>query len=130
MAVSPFVVPLSHPIATTSGSINIVNVTSRNVVSSSYTGPGNKRSIKKKQATSNPHKPSKSTDHVLWLHTCLTTSTGAGRYPTANSVVSDIVRISRGFCGPAFPLESNVWKGADTMLERHAYKSRVLILLL
>ncbi len=30
---------------------------------------------------------------------------GAGRYPTANSVVNDIVRIARDKCGEPFPLD-------------------------
>jgi homoserine dehydrogenase len=40
VAVSPFIVPRSHPIASTSGSTNIVNISSRNLTSSSYIGPG------------------------------------------------------------------------------------------
>jgi len=69
VAVSPFIVPREHPIAGTNGSTNIVNISSRNLVSSSYIGPG------------------------------------AGRYPTANSIVSDLVRLARGLVGPPFPVD-------------------------
>eukprot|EP00953_Heterococcus_sp_UTEX-ZZ885_P018293 10216-Heterococcus_DN1.PRE.2 len=31
---------------------------------------------------------------------------GAGRFPTANSVISDVLRLARGLCSPAFPLEA------------------------
>lgn len=34
------------------------------------------------------------------------TGPGAGRYPTANSVVNDMVMIARGACGSPFPLSS------------------------
>ncbi len=33
---------------------------------------------------------------------------GAGRYPTANSVVNDIVRNAKDICSPPFPLEASV----------------------
>eukprot|EP00624_Nannochloropsis_granulata_P005668 evm.model.NODE_40385_length_66094_cov_35.488079.16 len=69
VAVSPFIVPRDHAIAATNGSTNIVNISSRNLVSSAYIGPG------------------------------------AGRYPTANSIVSDIVRLARGLVGPPFPVD-------------------------
>lgn len=33
---------------------------------------------------------------------------GAGRFPTANSVINDLVRLSQGRCGPPFPLSSDI----------------------
>eukprot|EP00611_Tribonema_gayanum_P019441 TRINITY_DN3364_c0_g1_i1.p1 TRINITY_DN3364_c0_g1~~TRINITY_DN3364_c0_g1_i1.p1 ORF type:complete len:478 (-),score=126.95 TRINITY_DN3364_c0_g1_i1:46-1479(-) len=69
--VSPVVVPLTSPIAGARGAGNIVVVNSRNVDTTSYSGPG------------------------------------AGRFPTANSVVSDIVRIARGMAMPPFPYDKD-----------------------
>ncbi|CAN0498072.1 unnamed protein product [Ectocarpus sp. 12 AP-2014] len=70
--VSPVLVPLGGPLASTRGPGNVVVVRSENLTESVYAGPG------------------------------------AGRYPTANSVVNDIVRLARlGAAGtpPPFPLE-------------------------
>ncbi|CAM9516860.1 unnamed protein product [Pylaiella littoralis] len=70
--VSPVLVPLGGPLASTRGPGNVVVVRSENLTESVYAGPG------------------------------------AGRYPTANSVVNDIVRLARlGAEGtpPPFPLE-------------------------
>lgn len=39
---------------------------------------------------------------------------GAGRYPTANSVVNDIVRLARGLVGKPFPVERQVGRQAGT----------------
>ncbi len=72
MYVSPVLVPLSHPLASTRGSANMVAVMSKNMGLSSYAGPG------------------------------------AGRYPTANSVVNDVVRAARNECGQPFPLEASL----------------------
>ncbi|CAM9519496.1 unnamed protein product [Chrysoparadoxa australica] len=65
--VSPVLVPFTSPIASSQGPGNIVSITSANLGTSSYAGPG------------------------------------AGRFPTANSVVSDIVRIGRGLGVSPFP---------------------------
>jgi homoserine dehydrogenase len=67
---TPFVPLHAHsPIAGARGAGNIVLVKSRNLDTTSYSGPG------------------------------------AGRFPTANSVVSDIVRIGRGMATQPFPYE-------------------------
>mmetsp|Transcript_25725 Transcript_25725/g.41800 ORF Transcript_25725/g.41800 Transcript_25725/m.41800 type:complete len:499 (-) Transcript_25725:291-1787(-) len=68
--VSPVVVPRTHPLASARMATNIVEVTSDNMGSTSYVGPG------------------------------------AGRYPTANSVVNDVVRAARGLTGTAFPVDA------------------------
>ncbi|KAL3927162.1 MAG: hypothetical protein SGBAC_013190 [Bacillariaceae sp.] len=68
--VSPLMVPKDHVLARISSHGNAVAVTSANMGTCSYLGPG------------------------------------AGRFPTANSVVSDICRIADGHQGPAFPLEA------------------------
>eukprot|EP00752_Nemacystus_decipiens_P014271 g12692.t1 len=72
--VSPVLVPLGGPLASTRGPGNVVVVRSENLTESVYAGPG------------------------------------AGRYPTANSVVNDIVRLARlgaeGTPAP-FPLEKS-----------------------
>ncbi len=68
--VSPVLVPLNHPLASTRG--NMVVVDSKNLGLSSYAGAG------------------------------------AGRYPTANSVVNDIVRNAKDMCSPPFPLEASL----------------------
>ena len=70
--VSPYMIPSKHTIASVSGSTNVVSITSKNLFSSSYVGPG------------------------------------AGRYPTANSVVNDIVRLARGMTAPAFTFNRNM----------------------
>jgi homoserine dehydrogenase len=38
---------------------------------------------------------------------------GAGRFPTANSVISDVLRLARGLCSPAFPLEAQCTLESD-----------------
>ncbi len=38
---------------------------------------------------------------------------GAGRYPTANSVVNDIVRNAKDMCSPPFPLEASLELESD-----------------
>eukprot|EP00612_Vaucheria_litorea_P006515 CAMPEP_0171474450 /NCGR_PEP_ID=MMETSP0946-20130122/2433_1 /TAXON_ID=109269 /ORGANISM="Vaucheria litorea, Strain CCMP2940" /LENGTH=439 /DNA_ID=CAMNT_0012004385 /DNA_START=81 /DNA_END=1400 /DNA_ORIENTATION=+ len=67
--VSPVIVPLSSLIAGTRGASNIILINSKNLDTSSYSGPG------------------------------------AGRFPTANSVVSDVVRLSKGYSTPPFPFD-------------------------
>mmetsp|Transcript_48062 Transcript_48062/g.65441 ORF Transcript_48062/g.65441 Transcript_48062/m.65441 type:complete len:427 (-) Transcript_48062:265-1545(-) len=69
--VSPALVSLTHPAASARGAGNIVQISSENMGSSSYSGPG------------------------------------AGRYPTANSVVSDLLRVANGVtaAGP-FPVRN------------------------
>jgi len=81
--VTPAVVPWTHMLATIDGSGNCVSVTSRNMGTCSYTGPG------------------------------------AGRYPTANSIVADIYRaaedslpctafpVPRSCAGRSFTLEKD-----------------------
>ena len=67
--VTPAVVPWTHMLATIDGSGNCVSVTSRNMGTCSYTGPG------------------------------------AGRYPTANSIVADIYRAAdNSLPSMAFPV--------------------------
>lgn len=58
--VSPVVVPLSNVIGTINGATNLVSITSKNLLSSSYVGEG------------------------------------AGRFPTANSVMNDVIQLARG----------------------------------
>eukprot|EP00621_Florenciella_sp_RCC1693_P005033 CAMPEP_0182535504 /NCGR_PEP_ID=MMETSP1323-20130603/18041_1 /TAXON_ID=236787 /ORGANISM="Florenciella parvula, Strain RCC1693" /LENGTH=518 /DNA_ID=CAMNT_0024745639 /DNA_START=9 /DNA_END=1563 /DNA_ORIENTATION=+ len=70
--VSPVVVPQTHPVAAARGATNIVNVTSANLGSTSYVGPG------------------------------------AGRFPTANSVVSDVLRLAHGLTSKPFPVTTEV----------------------
>lgn len=112
MGVSPFIVPKSHPIGTTNHSTNIVNITSRNLVSSSYIGPGTPLPPARQATLHMHHMNTHKSTHVahsklsylcgLWV--CV----GAGRYPTANSVVNDVVRLARGLVGKPFPVEREV----------------------
>jgi hypothetical protein len=71
--VAPTVVPYTHLLASARGSGNAVAVTSANMGTCSYTGPG------------------------------------AGRFPTANSIVSDVVRVAKkqAMIDP-FPIQSNL----------------------
>lgn len=66
--VSVCMVPLTNPLSSVSGPMNSVAVTSNNLTTCQYIGPG------------------------------------AGRFPTANSVVNDMVMIAMGGCGSPFPL--------------------------
>eukprot|EP00638_Chattonella_subsalsa_P005384 CAMPEP_0117752042 /NCGR_PEP_ID=MMETSP0947-20121206/11368_1 /TAXON_ID=44440 /ORGANISM="Chattonella subsalsa, Strain CCMP2191" /LENGTH=423 /DNA_ID=CAMNT_0005570605 /DNA_START=130 /DNA_END=1401 /DNA_ORIENTATION=- len=75
--VSPVVCPQTHPLASARMATNIVEITSANMGSTSYVGPG------------------------------------AGRFPTANSVVNDIVRAARGMTGPAFPVAGELPVASD-----------------
>lgn len=71
--VAPKVVPMTHLLASARGSGNAVAISSANVGTASYTGPG------------------------------------AGRFPTANSVVSDILRIASNLSVvDPFPLSTNL----------------------
>lgn len=77
--VSPVMIPNSHLLANAKGSGNCVAITSANMGTCSFTGPG------------------------------------AGRFPTANSVVADIVRIANNTPGSldAFPLQSTIEFDSD-----------------
>ena len=71
--VAPHVVANTHLLAAARGSGNAVAITSANMGTTSYTGPG------------------------------------AGRFPTANSIVADIVRVCDGMaCPNPFPMQSSV----------------------
>eukprot|EP00518_Triparma_eleuthera_P015885 CAMPEP_0197570530 /NCGR_PEP_ID=MMETSP1320-20131121/40855_1 /TAXON_ID=91990 /ORGANISM="Bolidomonas sp., Strain RCC2347" /LENGTH=418 /DNA_ID=CAMNT_0043132965 /DNA_START=25 /DNA_END=1278 /DNA_ORIENTATION=- len=80
LSVCPCVVPLGHPASSVTGAGNLVVVSSDNLGSASYAGPG------------------------------------AGRFPTANSVVADVVRIVSGSQPDAFPSRGrqSADVGADT----------------
>jgi len=70
--VSPVIVPKSHPLASANFATNIVEITSENMGSTSYVGPG------------------------------------AGRFPTANSIVNDILRAARGETTAPFPVNTKL----------------------
>mmetsp|Transcript_15225 Transcript_15225/g.27501 ORF Transcript_15225/g.27501 Transcript_15225/m.27501 type:complete len:267 (+) Transcript_15225:1-801(+) len=71
--VAPHVVANTHLLAAARGNGNAVAITSANMGTTSYTGPG------------------------------------AGRFPTANSIVADIVRVCDGMaCPNPFPMQSTV----------------------
>lgn len=70
--VSVCIVPFTNPLSRISGPMNCVEVISKNLMTTQYSGPG------------------------------------AGRFPTANSVVNDIVMIARGACGNPFPLSTDL----------------------
>jgi homoserine dehydrogenase len=70
--VSPMLVPLNSPLASAKGPGNMVVVTSENMGSSTFAGPG------------------------------------AGRFPTANSVMNDLIRLSQEKTMPPFPLSSEI----------------------
>lgn len=75
--VAPKMVPLNHLLASARGAGNAVAVTSSNLGTASYTGPG------------------------------------AGRYPTANSVVADIMRIATKSQPVPFPRETSITLNHD-----------------
>lgn len=70
--VSPVMIPTEHVLGGISSNGNAVAVTSANLGTCAYLGPG------------------------------------AGRFPTANSVVADICRLADGLSGPPFPLEASL----------------------
>jgi homoserine dehydrogenase len=70
--VSPVLIPTKHVLGGISSNGNAVAVTSANMGTCSYLGPG------------------------------------AGRFPTANSVVADICRLADGKSAPPFPLQANL----------------------
>jgi homoserine dehydrogenase len=70
--VSPVMIPTKHVLGGISSNGNAVAVTSANMGTCSYLGPG------------------------------------AGRFPTANSVVADICRLADGKSAPPFPLQANL----------------------
>jgi homoserine dehydrogenase len=70
--VSPVMIPCKHVLGGISAAGNAIAVTSANMGTCSYLGPG------------------------------------AGRFPTANSVVADMVRLADGQSSPPFPMEQNL----------------------
>ena len=111
VAVSPFIVPREHAIASTNGSTNIVNIASRcarhNIYTHVYTP--HPQSLASFSPSLNPHTqtPTLSTTHSNLVSSAYI-GPGAGRYPTANSVVNDLVRLARGLTGPPFPVDRQV----------------------
>lgn len=68
--VSMCIVPFGNQLSRVTGALNSVAVTSKNLSTCNYSGPG------------------------------------AGRFPTANSAVNDMVMIAKGVCGSPFPLDA------------------------
>lgn len=105
VAVSPFIVPREHAIASTNGSTNIVNIASRSVPEVTLPFEPPKQPIYKLIPPSpQTHQSTQRSNLVSSAYI----GPGAGRYPTANSVVNDIVRLARGLTGPPFPVDRQV----------------------
>jgi len=88
--VTPKLVPMTHLLASARGSGNAVAVTSANLGTNSYTGPG------------------------------------AGRFPTANSVVSDICRINANTCTSS-PFSSQISGSSSSIDIDNDYTSRFYV---